>query len=374
MSERKHYIDNLRWLWIVMLIPFHAAMAFCCFEGNYIWLAPSRAFSSLVVFVSPFYMPLLFVLAGMSAKYAMKRRSLGQFAAERVKKLFIPLVAGTVTVVAVMTYFADKFHNGYSGSFFEHYGVFFTNITDMTGYDGKFSPGHLWFLLYLFIISMLCILVFFLQKKFLPKLSFANIKTFIIPFLIIFPSFMSFVLNFGGKSIGEDFAYFLLGYYILSEENVLAKCTKYHYFSLGIMLLCDAFMTFDFIFRTEHFVAAEIICKEAAIWFGILGFLGLSRCTFNQSNKLTSYMTSRSFLIYIFHFGWLVVLQYYLAPLKLAPTLFYLSSCVGTLILTLATCEIIRLIPGVRLLFGVKAKKKAVTTANIPPEHEKTKV
>lgn len=357
MSERKHYIDNLRWLWIVILIPFHAAMAFCCFEGNYIWMQPSRAFSSLVIFISPFYMPLLFVLAGMSAKYALKRRSLSQFAAERVKKLLIPMLAGTVTVVAVMTYFADKFNNGYSGSFFEHYGVFLTKLSDMTGYDGKFSPGHLWFMLYLFIISMLCILVFFLQKKFLPKLSFANIKTFIIPFLIIIPMAMSFVLNFGGKSIGEDFAYFLLGYYILSEENVQEKCTKYRYYLLGITVLCDAFMTFDFIWSTEHLAVAETICKAAAIWFGVLGFLGLARCTFNQNNKLTRYMTSRSFLIYIFHFGWLVVLQYYLAPLKLAPIVFYLLSIVGTLLLTLATCEIIRLIPGLRFLFGVKKKK-----------------
>lgn len=80
-------------------------------------LYENKVLSSLVIFIAPWYMPLLFVLAGMSTRYAMKNRSYGQFAIERVKKLLIPLITGGFTVVALMTYMSDKYHNNYSGSF-----------------------------------------------------------------------------------------------------------------------------------------------------------------------------------------------------------------------------------------------------------------
>lgn len=36
---RKHYIDNLRWITILLLIPYHAAMAWNVWgEPNYIFL------------------------------------------------------------------------------------------------------------------------------------------------------------------------------------------------------------------------------------------------------------------------------------------------------------------------------------------------
>lgn len=103
MGERKYYIDNLRWAWILLLIPFHAAMAYNNWEGNYIWLYENKILSSLVIFISPWFMPLLFVLAGISARYSIERRGYKKFIYDRIRKLFIPLISGVFTVVAFMT-------------------------------------------------------------------------------------------------------------------------------------------------------------------------------------------------------------------------------------------------------------------------------
>ena len=54
----------------------------------------------------------------------------------------------------IMTYLADRFNYSYSGGFVEHYAIFFTKYTDLIGADGGFSLGQFWFLLYLFIISV----------------------------------------------------------------------------------------------------------------------------------------------------------------------------------------------------------------------------
>ena len=37
-----------------------------------------------------------------------------------------------------MTYIADKFNYSYQGNLFQHYAVFFTHFTDLTGADGVF--------------------------------------------------------------------------------------------------------------------------------------------------------------------------------------------------------------------------------------------
>lgn len=356
MNERKYYIDNLRWFWILLLIPFHAAMAWNCWEGNYIWLYENKVLSSLVIFISPWFMPLLFVLAGMSARYSLNRRSYKQFALERVKKLLIPLITGVLTVVAFMAYMADKYHNNYNGNFLAHYQVFFTNISDLTGYDGYFTPGHLWFLLYLFIISLVSLLVIALQRKRLPHLSFRKLKPFLLPLLMIFPLIMTPLLDFGGKSVGEDLALFLIGYYILSEENVLEKLTKYRYTYLIIMIICDVIMVYLFVWKEKQTGIIDTVCNICAIWFGILGFLGLARCKFNQNNSFTRYMSSRSFMIYIFHFGWLVTIQYYLSKTTINIAILYIISIVAALILTLLTCEIVKRVPILRSLFGEKGR------------------
>jgi fucose 4-O-acetylase-like acetyltransferase len=151
--ERKYYIDNLRWACILLLIPFHAAMAWNSWgEGNYVWYQSNRFLSSFILFVSPWYMPLMFVIAGISARMAMKRRSSKAFAGERMRKLFLPLAAGLLTIAPIMSYIGDCYNNGYTGNFFSHYFVYFTKFTTLNGYDGGFTPAHLWFLLYLFII------------------------------------------------------------------------------------------------------------------------------------------------------------------------------------------------------------------------------
>ena len=75
--ERKYYIDNLRSLAILLLFPFHAAQIWSGgeYSGFYIW---SHTNTFLYVFstaVYPWYMPLLFAIAGMSCKSALLKRT-----------------------------------------------------------------------------------------------------------------------------------------------------------------------------------------------------------------------------------------------------------------------------------------------------------
>lgn len=71
---RKNYIDNLRWLMLLILIPFHTAQAWNVWgEPNYIIFNGNKLISSIVVFFSPYFMPVLFILAGISTKFAFQK-------------------------------------------------------------------------------------------------------------------------------------------------------------------------------------------------------------------------------------------------------------------------------------------------------------
>jgi len=226
--QRKYYIDNLRWACIILLIPFHTAMAWNSWgEGNYVWFHASRWLSSFIIFVSPWYMPLMFVIAGISAKLAMRKRTVKEFIWERIRKLFFPLVAGLLTIAPFMSYIGDSYNNGYKGSFFDHYAVFFTKFTTLNGYDGGFTPAHLWFLLYLFVISFACLGLLALQKKWIPDVhtSKAGMPVILLMAAVLPVGYL--ILDIGGKSVGYFLALYLLGYYLLSEDAVIDRIARY---------------------------------------------------------------------------------------------------------------------------------------------------
>lgn len=116
---RKDFIDNVRILCIMLLFPYHTCMIYNNWgEIFYVTGVPYNMPSYFVSIVHPWWMTLLFTIAGISSFYAFKRRTMKEYAKERVEKLLIPLIVGVVVIIPVQSYIADVFHNGYSGGVF----------------------------------------------------------------------------------------------------------------------------------------------------------------------------------------------------------------------------------------------------------------
>lgn len=342
MNKRKYYIDNLRWACILLLIPFHAAMAWNCWgEGNYIWFQENKGLSAFITLISPWYMPLLFILAGMSARYSLKKRSLKDFVRERIKKLLFPFFFGEITIVAAMTYFADRFHNDYRGGFFNHYVTFFSKFTDLTGYDGGWTPGHLWFLLYLFIISLLALGIIWIQKRVSSDFSGKNMKMYGIYLLGIFPAIGSFFLDIGGKSIGMYMALYLIGYYVLSEDTIVKKIVKYRVYHLVVMIVADILDVYMFLWEKNANAVVNTVMMYITLWFGILTIIGFARKEFNFVNSVTRYLTLHSFQIYIVHFLWIVAFQFYIDKITDNIWILYVVPVILSYVMIIVTCEVL---------------------------------
>ncbi len=354
-NARKHYIDNLRWLILLLLIPYHTAMAWNFWEEpNYVFFEGNRAISSIVVFLSPYFMPILFVLAGISTRFALRKRTGREYLAERVRKLIIPLLFGTAVLMPVLCYIGDKFNFAYDKGFFQHYAVFFTRFTDLTGADGGFSFGQFWFLLYLFVISALCLGVLTLIKKCRSE----NQKSLPFPLVIALGlplPWLGDLLSIGGKSLAEFTYLFLIGYFVFTDEKTIDKAEKYRWPMLCTGTAAAIINVYLFIWSDKELEILNNIADCTAEWFMIIALLGMAKRYLNHSGKVSDYMNSRSFLFYIYHFIWVVLSQYLLhKSIGNQTWVIFAGTLLISYLLTFVCCEISIRIPFLCFLTGTK--------------------
>lgn len=353
--SRKSYIDNLRWLCVLMLFPYHILMIYNSFGENfYIKGADIKATTTFIILTWPWFMPLLFTVAGISTAFALKKRSIGEYVKERVTKLLIPLIAGLLLVIPVQTYFAERFHNGYDGGYFAQYILFFTKPTDLSGYTGGFTPGQLWFILYLFVISLAAIPFIMLGRKVKTKPDIAKLPLSIMLCLFILPILGSLVLDISGKSLGEYFAYFLLGYFVLSGDNIVQKLENRRFILLGISLICTTVSILRWYGVIHMPWPVRDIFDRFYAWVTIMALIGLGKKHLNMSNRFTAYMSRSSFAVYIFHQTWIIAAAFYVFKLTDIPALQMVLILLGSAAATFATYELCKRISITRFLFAIK--------------------
>ncbi len=351
---RKYYIDNLRWLMILLLFPFHAAQIWSGgeYSGFYVWShtnIPLYVFSTAVY---PWYMTFLFAIAGMSCKYALLKRTNRQFIGERTKKLLVPFLFGLLALVPVMTYIAEVFFNGYVGTYWQQYVLFFTKETDLTGYHGGFTPAHLWFLLYLFVISLAALLIILLQKRCLPEFRVGSMP---YPFLILLfvPEWLcQYILNIGGKSLGQFMMLFLVGYYILWEESILQTLKQYRLVSLAFCILSGSLYTYLYCFENLRGIWATGLYIFFG-WMGIITLLGIGQSKLDFHNRTSNYLTRASFPVYILHMPVLVAAGFFVLQFPIGVAGQFLLIVLVSLPATFLIYEMVRRVPVLRLFLGI---------------------
>src|SRR5262245_62142481 len=110
-SERRHDLDWLRVLGVLLLIPFHVALIFVLEPYTIMYIRDvvnSLLLAHVTGFIHMWHMPMLFVISGASTYYALGFRSAGQYVRERFLRLFIPLAFGLLTFVPFTIYFQHR--------------------------------------------------------------------------------------------------------------------------------------------------------------------------------------------------------------------------------------------------------------------------
>jgi len=312
----------------------------------YIWQGENRLLSTLIVLVNPWFMPLLFVLAGMSARYSLERRTWREFVGQRIHKLLIPFIGGMLLLVPFQSLFARKFFDHYTGSLWEHWVYFFTHVTDLSGYDGGFTPGYLWFILFLFLISLFSVVLF----HFLPYGKAAGrlekLPVLGVVFLFVPVWLMYYLGNFGGFSIGKDLALFLAGYYVLSDDVVIGKLDNCWKWLAGLWVIGSG-VSVVLYYRVSYYGDLWV---NFVGWVSILALLAVGKKFFYKNTGFTEYFNRASYPVYILHQSILVALAYYVV--EFCDIMWIQIFCIGAGSFLLSVLAY-HLIKGIRHIIGM---------------------
>ena len=235
----------------------------------------------------------------------------------------------------------------------------FSGLTDLSGFDGGFSVGQFWFLYFLFIISLVSVGIIALSNKIIKKqVKAENIPFWAICLMVIPLPLLYGVLSVGGKSFAEYLYVFLIGYFVLSHDKVIEKAEKYRFISLTIGLAAGVANVYMFIWSGKDYGAINLIAKSFAEWFMILALIGIGKNKLDDKNKVSEYMSQRSFPYFSLHFLWIVLFQYWLADIFSGNTvLLFLVPIICAFAATLLCSEICLRIPTLCFLMGTKSKR-----------------
>ena len=358
MNMRKPFIDNIRWICVLFLFVYHTFMVFNSFgESFYVKGADIEATTYVIAAAWPWIMPLLFLIAGVSSAHAVRKRTAGEYIKERVFKLLIPLLFGVLLLVPIQTFFAEVFHNGYEGGYFAQYVLFFTKPTNLTGYNGGFTPAHLWFIMYLFLISLIATPLMYVYQKSAKKLPVGKIPVPVLLVLFIIPVFTQVILDIDGKSFGEYLTWFLFGFFLISNDTVQEKIEKYRFLFLGLALPCIvAYVTTGDAAENFSMPLYELLYFFYA-WNAILAIIGFGKRHLDFSNKAASYFSASSFSVYVYHQQWIVVAGFFWLKWIQNIPLQMVAILISSLILSFATFELFKRLPPTRFMFGIKNRK-----------------
>ena len=174
-AGRLPYLDWLKFLVVLSLAPFHAALSFTGMGVVYVYDTPvrdallshtmkgamgPRALQIFTVFMDNWFMHLLFLISGVGAAASLRKRTARRFVGERANRLLLPLLVGTLVVISFQAWLRALSFGTFTGGFFAFYPTFFNGISSGPGSRYNFDYGQLWFLLYLFVFSMIALPLF----------------------------------------------------------------------------------------------------------------------------------------------------------------------------------------------------------------------
>jgi hypothetical protein len=121
----------------------------------------SRLAGEVALFVAPWVMPMIMLLAGVSAWYSLRGRGAASYMRERIGRLLVPLVLGTLILVPPQVYLERRLRGQFTGSFLAFYPHFFEGLYP----NGNLSWHHLWFLAHLFLYSLIALPLFLFWQR-----------------------------------------------------------------------------------------------------------------------------------------------------------------------------------------------------------------
>ncbi|MFC1965252.1 acyltransferase family protein, partial [Chloroflexota bacterium] len=380
-ATRLHYVDWLRVLAMCTIFFFHNARLYDSWGWHIKNIEVSRTAGIFIDFCNPWLMPLFFILAAASIYSAMKTRTAGGFAKERILRLLIPiLILGFFVIGPPQVYLERVASGAFSGSFFQFYGTqYFSNGIYGLNDTGNFTlvPMHMWFLWLLFIFSLVLLPLFLYNKQTgqshgsrLATL-FEKPWTLVIPVVLIALSQsvvgLEGALTFGGGWNHLSYlVFFISGYLMFSNTRIQENIKRY---ALVALIAALVLLVLDYLaqFRVIKLNIPETTGAGIGIWTFLtlkswcflLAIIGFGSRYLNFNNRFLGYANEAVLPFYILHQTVIIIIGFFVIQLStgIAPKYFIVATSSFVVIMVIYEL-LVKRVNILRFLFGMRWKKK----------------
>lgn len=374
-TDRRHDLDWLRLIAIIILLFFHTGMLFNPWEWHIKNGETSVGFTYWMVWLHYWRMPLLLFISGAGTFLALRKRTPRQYAGERVRRLIIPLAFGMFVIVPPQIYFEHIQQ-------YPDYASFYLTVFDFVPYpQGSFSWHHLWFIAYLFFYSLIALpLLLFLKS---PASSIFRSS---VTALLSHPAGMLFIPSgiilltqvvlrpyFPDEThaLIDDWAYFTL-YFLFFAMGILCYSQTRIWQSIHknriVLMFASALTMIPFYVTYLHFRKVIVLpwpneIIETAFdvtaifgsWFWVATVIAWGQHFLNKPHPWLQHFNEGLYPFYILHQTVIIGLGYYICQLNWSVfAKFWVVAGLTLLTCLLVYFVLIRPFVITRILFGMK--------------------
>ena len=369
-KERRYYLDWLRIVATLLLIPYHSALIFKPHVIYSYYLENSTThpgFELFIRFVNQWFMPLFFFIAGAAAKYSLDSRSKQEYCFERLKRLLIPFLFGIFVLLPPIGYFTFlNHHQNVKISFLQYYPLFFKiDYKHINGFTGTFTPGHFWFILYLIGFSFI-LLPFsdYLKtsngQNLIKAITSLSHQPKVIIFLYVIPLTLARMTCLVYYNPIYYFLFFILGYLFIFNQQIEIIIEQNNTIALSFVLTLTIFLSFLDIsefhlvynFTLINVLIQLILSINSFCWLIVL--LNFAKQYLNWSNRFVVYFNQASYPVYIVHMNFIIIIGFYTVQWDINIIFKFMFVTFASFLSILIFYESIKRFNLMRFLFGIK--------------------
>lgn len=389
--ERRHEVDWLRVYAVLLLIAIHAAAIFDPFPVTAVKGRESLPMKVFAMFVHEWRLSVLFLISGAGAYFAFGFLSGTRFVIMRFRRLVVPLVVGTLLVVPIhLYYWVSGLYPGRYSSYFH----FYTTMLEDAFIHGRIGTkpeyihwGHLWFLAYLFVISVVTVPLFvYLKRGRARRLTSELSRMFerrgglLLPAVPLVASELllrTWWPGYEAPNLVNDWAnfsmyliYYVYGFLIYSDGRLMSSVKRVGTTALILALITTLIFFLLAFTGTTPFAGYNIkwvlflALRSLNAWFWIVAILGLGMRYLNYTNRLLPYANEAAYPLYVIHLPILSMIAYHVIRWDVPVVVQFIAIVALTLTCSAAIYHLlIKQTNVTRYLFGLKLKRsKAIRT------------
>ncbi|MHA2282014.1 MAG: acyltransferase family protein [Promethearchaeota archaeon] len=370
--ERRYDIDWLRIIAVFLVFIFHNARFFDYDAWHVKNSELDLGMTIFFNFLGGVGMPLFFIISGMATFYFLGFANAKLYTKARFVRLMIPFLLGLFTHIPIQVYLDRVSHGLFTGSFFEFYPQYFSGLY---GYGGNFpwTGFHLWFLILLFVFSIITVIPFIHLRKEqnLQKISkMANFFTkpgslylFIIPVLIIeiFRP-LAIIGQFGGYNLFSQLVFYIIGFFLASNRKFKESIEKH-----GLLALIIGITTTVLLLIERLFLSIDLlfwVLGLVYVWSWLIVILGLGSKHLNFNHKSRKFLNDIVMPFYILHQTIIVIIGFFIVQLGLIIFIKYLIISSLSFVIIIGIVLVVRKVNVLRFMFGMSLKKRKVLHEN----------